>query len=189
MPGVLRPIVTLTISQTSRNISELTLPSVFHDLPQANTYDLESSDDREISIFFLQIIFQISIPRPWANYGNEWTKTSGITIYTQNISMVQSCACFEFTEYSLKILRSGIANQTHRTFEVLTLDFFFIVPSTSSEIYTSNDFTATCYAVKLTQVDRKNIANKHRSVPHQFERYISISHRTRHGHRQTFRSC
>jgi hypothetical protein len=41
----------------------------------------------------------------------------------------------------------------------LTFDFFFTGPSTS-EAYSRNDFTATCYAVKLTPVGRKNITNK-----------------------------
>jgi hypothetical protein len=79
---------------------------------QANTYDPESSDDSKIPILFLQINIHISIPCPWANYGNKWwAKISGVTMHRQNISMVESCACFQFTEYPLKIIRSGIANQ------------------------------------------------------------------------------
>jgi hypothetical protein len=69
---------------------------------QTDTYDLESSDDSEISVLFLQVNMQTSILCPWANYGHEWPKISRITMHRQNIRMLQSCACFEFTVYPLK---------------------------------------------------------------------------------------
>jgi hypothetical protein len=66
-----------------------------------------------------------------------------ITIYRQNIWVLKPCTRFEFTLYSLQVVTvsRGLTNQ--QTFiEVLTL-VFFSIPPTSSEVYISNDFTAT----------------------------------------------
>jgi hypothetical protein len=92
-----------TIFQASRNIFELALYSVCCLQVLEGTYDLKSSDDSEsCSIFMFHISCEVSILCPGADDGHERAETKCVTIYRQDISMLESCTCSELTLYPLQ---------------------------------------------------------------------------------------
>ena len=138
--------LTRTIMQTSCDVSELLLSSVFRPLHviSRKTYNLDSSHDGERCIIVLQIGIQVSILCPRADYRHQMAKTIRVPIHRQNIYMLESRARSEFTSYPLQNGNLW-CNQGVQTFiRPLTLVFFCIASPAKSEVYTRNDFTATC---------------------------------------------